>query len=264
MKLNSLGLQTELIFAKFDGEVQYKENYIVIKTPSNPNYYWGNSLIFNHSPKDCELDKWEKIFKKELTDPKIYHLTFAWDNNELGSHQQFIDSGYKLEKSVVLTTNKIKIPKKYNQQIKIKTIETENEWEEVINTIALTTQSKSLSFDKSKAFAHAQALRYQKMIQFGVGKWFGAFINEKLVGSLGVFKDQNLVRYQLVNTHPEFQRMGICGTLVFETAKYALEQMNAKNLVMIADEEYHAAKIYESVGFNPTENFYGFCKITKS
>jgi hypothetical protein len=33
--------------------------------------------------------------------------------------------------------------------------------------------------------------------------------------------------------------------------------MGAKTLVMVADENYHAAKIYESVGFRSTERQIG-------
>lgn len=47
--------------------------------------------------------------------------------------------------------------------------------------------------------------------------------------------------------------------MVFRSASYAFEKMGVKTLVMVADEEYHAAKIYESVGFVPTEKIVGVC-----
>ena len=39
--------------------------------------------------------------------------------------------------------------------------------------------------------------------------------------------------------------------------------MKVETLVMVADEEYHAAKVYESVGFRPTEKLLGLCKAEK-
>jgi hypothetical protein len=44
--------------------------------------------------------------------------------------------------------------------------------------------------------------------------------------------------------------------LVYQAAQFAFRQMQLKNLVMVADENYHAAKIYESVGFAPTTKEY--------
>ena len=95
--------------------------------------------------------------------------------------------------------------------------------------------------------------RYQKMSHAGLGHWFGAFLGSKLVGDLGLFVENGIGRFQNVTTHPDFRRRGICGTLVHAVATYALSNMGAKTLVMVADEAYHAAKIYESVGFKPTE-----------
>lgn len=44
------------------------------------------------------------------------------------------------------------------------------------------------------------------------------------------------------------------GTLVYRSAQYAFREMKLKQLVMCADQEYHAARIYESVGFRPVQN----------
>jgi predicted GNAT family acetyltransferase len=71
------------------------------------------------------------------------------------------------------------------------------------------------------------------------------------VADLGIYREGALGRFQSVETHPDFQRRGICGTLVYESARYALKKMGLTELVMVADENYHAAKIYESVGFVP-------------
>lgn len=62
-----------------------------------------------------------------------------------------------------------------------------------------------------------------------------------------------LARYQSVETHPEFRGRGLAGTLVHRVAAYGFDEMNARTLVMVADPEYLAIRIYRSVGFNDTE-----------
>ena len=70
---------------------------------------------------------------------------------------------------------------------------------------------------------------------------------------MGLFVEDGIGRFQSVKTHPGYRRRGICGTMVYAIARRGLETMGAETLVMIADAEYHAAKIYQSVGLRPTE-----------
>jgi len=50
MKVRSLGYRTDLIFPRFDGEIIDREGYLVIRTPTNPTYFWGNFLLFQNPP----------------------------------------------------------------------------------------------------------------------------------------------------------------------------------------------------------------------
>jgi predicted GNAT family acetyltransferase len=99
--------------------------------------------------------------------------------------------------------------------------------------------------------------RYRRMGQAGLGEWFGAFLDGRLVADLGVFTDGSVGRFQSVGTHPGYRRRGICGTLVHQASRHAFERIGVETLVMVADEHYFAAKIYESVGFQRTEKQVG-------
>jgi RimJ/RimL family protein N-acetyltransferase len=253
MKLRSKSYQTDLIFNDYDGELLDRGDYLVFKTPQSPNYFWGNFLIFSEAPQKGDFLKWQNIFNKEFTDPRIYHSTFAWDSPEgvLGDCSEFLENDYKLEKGVLLTTNKIVLPPKFNSQVSIKEIQSEAEWKKVVD-IQISTGMDALSREQLQNFYNSQAARYRGMIKHSMGIWFGAYLDNRLVGSLGIFSKGELGRFQLVSTDPQFQRQGVCRSLVYLTAKFALDHMGVKTLAMVADEEYHAAKIYESVGFVPT------------
>lgn len=95
------------------------------------------------------------------------------------------------------------------------------------------------------------------MTRAGLGLWFGAFLENRLVADLGVFTAGRIGRFQQVGTHPDYRRRGICGALVYQASRYAFDQMKLETLVMVADENYHAAKIYESVGFQAKEHQVG-------
>ncbi len=68
---------------------------------------------------------------------------------------------------------------------------------------------------------------------------------------MGLYFWQGVGRFQWVSTHPEFRQQGLCGTLVYHVATLGLK--NVESLVMVADIESVAARIYESVGFQKTE-----------
>ena len=76
-----------------------------------------------------------------------------------------------------------------------------------------------------------------------------------------MFTGHGVGRFQHVVTHPAYRRRGICGTLVYEIGSLALTRDDVDYLVMHADPDYHAARIYRSLGFQQTEFLYSLQKM---
>lgn len=91
------------------------------------------------------------------------------------------------------------------------------------------------------------------MAQAKRGTWLGAFLGEQLVGALGIFAEGELGRFQEVSTHPAYRRQGICGTLVYHASHYGFTQLGAQRLVIVTEEGYHAARVYQSAGYQQSE-----------
>jgi predicted GNAT family acetyltransferase len=90
-----------------------------------------------------------------------------------------------------------------------------------------------------------------------LGAWVRAFISHQLVANLGIFHNQMLGRFQSVQTHPDYRRRGIGGMMVFEATRYALTHFGIDTLVIVADIDSAPARLYGSVGFQPTEHQWG-------
>lgn len=258
MKLQSLGLRSELIFTDFDGQVEDRGAYLVVRTLTNPNFFWGNLLIFDRPPQISDFEEWTALFKKEFTDPSIYHMTFAWDSPQgiIGEISRFEANGFELEKKIVLATSSVNPPPKINHDLIVKPIHTDREWDQMMK-IQVDSAHDHLPRHEWESFYRSQSVRYREMAKAEMGYWFGGFLGDRLVGGLGVFHNGEIGRYQQVCTHPDYLRRGICGTLVYESGRYALSRMGLKQLVMCADPEYHAARIYESVGFKQVQTEHG-------
>ena len=256
MEVHSLGYRTDLIFPKFDGEIIDRGAYLVILTPSNPTFYWGNFLLFPNPPGKDDFGNWKRIFAEEIDSRlNVEHMAFGWDSVEgqLGEVKPFLDEGFNLNQSVVLDTHQVKIPPKYNREVMIRPITEDWEWEQAIQN-QIACRPPEFSLQGYQVFKRGQMERYRQMTRAGLGVWVGAFLEKQLVADLGVFVTDKIGRFQQVETHPEYRRRGICGTLVYRASCYALEHMGVNTLVMVADENYHAAKIYESIGFKPKEH----------
>jgi predicted GNAT family acetyltransferase len=79
-----------------------------------------------------------------------------------------------------------------------------------------------------------------------------------LVTQLGlVTASPGLARFQSVETHPDVRGRGLAGTLVHHASRYGFGGLGAQTLVMVADPEYVAIRVYRSVGFAVSENQLG-------
>lgn len=266
MEIKSLGFRSELIFLEFDGEVLDRGEYTVVRTLTNPGFYWGNLLIFDRAPVKGDYAKWVATFDREFADPRIKHKTFAWDSlaSEIGDVAEFEANNFKLEKNAVLSAkaNEIYRPQKYNSAIEIRQLKSgaepqaESDWYQNIE-LQTRTGEPHLTEAQWRDFSTQQSHRYREMIKAGRGAWFGAFLNNELVASLGLFHSNGVGRYQIVVTDENHRRQGIAATLVYEAAKYAFQNWNVQDLVMCADPDYFAIRIYESVGFKQTLTQHG-------
>ncbi len=261
MIVNSLAFKTDLFFHRFNGEVFDRDKYLCIRTPSNPSFFWGNLLYYSEPPTQTSYNDWTAQFTSQFSAMNVHHMTFAWDSidGSTGQPQEFLKNGFVLEESIVMVAEEIRRPSKVSTEFSIKPISTEEHWDAVISN-QVRCRASHFKEDLYWDFVRKKMANQRKMITAGKGKWMGAFLDDKLVGDLGIFVENGLERFQTVGTDPEFRRRGVCSTLVHETCLHAKKEMGAKTLVMVADPEYHAARIYESVGFEPREKHVGLYK----
>lgn len=255
MVIRSLGRRTDLIFARFSGTVIDRGSYTLVQTPSNPEFHWGNYIVFDHSPRMGSLSEWTAIFDRDFGYyPESHHYVFTWDTDadDKGETQEFFEAGFELDSAVVLTTSRLNEPPHLNSRVEVRRISSERDWSDVRALQVLCADPKFFN-DAYEEFVRRKVKDYKNMVEAGLGAWFGAFLGGKLIGDLGIFHENGVGRYQNVGTHPDHRRQGICGTLVYRAGQLALNEFKVDRLVMEADVDYHAARIYESVGFKRNE-----------
>jgi len=259
MTVSSLGYRTDLLFTGLDAVVTDCGDHCAIRTPTNPSFHWGNFLLFDSPPKSGDLERWQGLFAAEIgTPPLLPHFSFGWDssNGETGEVQQFLDAGYRMDQSAVLAANAVHRPTKYCEEVEVRPLAEDWEWQAALDA-QVASREPIYSEVGYRSYRIPKMTRYRKMSEAGIGHWFGAFLNGRLVGDLGLFVFEGLGRFQSVGTHPNFRRRGVCGALVYKAAECGLAVLGAETLVMVADIHYHAARIYESIGFSRVERQVG-------
>ena len=65
---------------RLDHVIEQRDGYLVVRSPGNPTYYWGNLLLFDEPPAAGDAPRWEALFEEAFADePRVRHRTFAWD-----------------------------------------------------------------------------------------------------------------------------------------------------------------------------------------
>jgi ribosomal protein S18 acetylase RimI-like enzyme len=269
-ELRTRFLATDIAVLGRHGKVTERDDYIVVEHVGSPHHYWGNMVIFPHPPAAGDRARWEAIFTAELP-AECYHRTFAWDtpvppgeDPPVGAMEEFIAAGYETEDvvSLVAGAGDIVRPPKFAADVEVVRMDPADDagWSELVE-LQVLSRDEGHSEESYRSYARDQARNRREMIAEGAGAWLAARVDDRYVADLGVFVfEGGLGRYQSVGTHPDYRRRGLCGRLVHDAGVLAFEQFGARELVMVADAEYHAARIYESCGFTPVERAIGICE----
>ncbi|WP_395695334.1 GNAT family N-acetyltransferase [Nocardioides sp.] len=250
MDIPSLAFRTDLSLARLAGsEVEDRGDHVVVRTPDNPDYYWGNYLFLPRPPTPDEVADWEEVFTR--TFPRCRHRAYgvAVADGARDDLAAFAAAGLETEAATVMTATAVHEPPRPNHEATYRPLTGDEDWEQ---QVGLWSAGEDVA--ATPDFVRAKVAGERRMTESGQGAWWGAFLGDRLLSSMGlVAADPGLARFQQVQTHPDARGRGLAGTLVHRVARYGFEELGARTLVMVADPEYLAIRIYRSVGFEGTE-----------
>ena len=262
MEARSLGWRTDLIFARFDGEVLARDDHRVVRTPHNPTFRWGNFLLFDHAPRAGEAARWLACFDAEIArrNPASRHLAFGVDGDaafELPA--DFVGAGLSMFSSTVLTMRReqLRTPRSaLGDGFRIRALQLPHDAAEAVELQVTSDAGRSEAEADYRLFRQRQMRRYEAMQRAGMGDWFGVFARTeggglRMVADCGLFRapGQRLGRFQHVGTHPLWRRRGLCSALIHAVCRRGFEALGLDTLVIVADPDDVAIGLYEALGF---------------
>ena len=268
MRIRSLNFATSIDVLPTGAIVEDRGPYVVVRSPSNPTHYWGNFLLYREPPVVGDRERWEHDFAREVKTGR--HLAFGWDitTGELGAaRDEFLEAGYELgrEATLVATPDGLRAHARASHDVRIRQLDPtpgvdEDGWAAAY-AVQLANRDEGHAEADYAAFLEARTSDRRKRFCAGQGAWFIAedAASGVAVASCGVIVTDGRARFQSVDVVEAARRRGVASRLVYEAGRAAVEQFGARQLVIVADVDYHALALYESLGFVPCEQSVGVC-----
>jgi ribosomal protein S18 acetylase RimI-like enzyme len=225
-----------------------RDGHTVVRTPDNPTFWWGNFMLLDAPPVPGSVAGWVRRFRAELPDADHVALGIDGTSGAAGAAEELAAAGLATERSTVLTTEVLRPPARPNRDFGVRALSGDHDWAAALALRAVCDGTGAQEF----AARNMAAMR--RASERGDGAWFGAFDGARMVAGLGVYTDgSGVARYQSVETDPGYRRRGLAGTLVHVAGRYALDHLGARTLVIVADPEYPAIRLYRAAGFTDAE-----------
>lgn len=253
MDIRSLGFRTDLRLLQMTGsEIEDRGTHLVVRTPANPTYFWGNFLLLKALPVLGGEREVVGAFHTEF--PLAEHVAIGVDGTEdmTEALRPFVEAGLEVNTGVVLTAAELVDPPALADDVVVRPLESDDDWEKRARlSHRLYAQTSEATFME---FARRRNDQERGLATRRIGQRFGAFVHDELVSTAGIFLTHaGVARFQSVETHTDHRRRGLAAAVVHAAGRHAVDQLRVQRLVIAADHDGDAIRIYRRLGFTDLE-----------
>jgi GNAT superfamily N-acetyltransferase len=235
-----LGWFTDLAVLRLGGsDIEERADHLVVRTPANPTYYWGNFILVTDAGAVDDAPRWLTLF--EETFPESAHRAIGLVA-EPTDDQAWLAQTLFIERADVLVTSAGVVCPPIADGYQARILAGPEDW-------SRSTRMRQLAFPEQDEFEERVTATRIAVSAGGELTWFGAFAGGELAAELGIaLCGDGVARYQSVLTHPDHRRRGLTSHLLGVAATHARSQ-GAEKLVIIADADTDAGRLYRAAGF---------------
>jgi len=246
--LISPGWKTDLDILEMSGSlITDFGDHLVVKTPHNPNYHWGNCILVMDPDSAAKAEKWVQRYSEVFPD----HSWLAIGLPQMPpSDEQWICHGVTLEQLDVLSTDTLPKQQPLAAGYTARIFQ-EHDWE----TLTKRELAEGLTeggYEPAviESFVLETNANRKQLVDSGKAAWFGAFFEGEMVANLGMVICGETGRYQSVETSISHRRKGLASHLLGLAAIWS-QDLGCKNWVIVTQETNDAGRVYRRAGFSP-------------
>ncbi|MFL6168067.1 MAG: GNAT family N-acetyltransferase [Ornithinibacter sp.] len=241
------GWATDLAILEHTGSrLEEHEDHLVVRTPDNPDFHWGNFVLVTDGDAVDDADRWVGVFGAAFPDagwmsvglPRMPAAPGRWSALGLG-----------LELEDVLSTRALPRPTPLAPGYTVRRLEGEDWEQDLARSVAENDATGAEDRTSFLRFARGQLLARQDLSARGLGAWFGAFTPDgALVADLGIVRCGSTARYQDVTTDEAHRRQGLASHLLGVAAQWAADS-GCEQWVIVTGATNPAGRVYRACGF---------------
>lgn len=248
------GWLTDLAVLRLGGaRVTDRGDHLVVSSPDNPGYHWGNFLLVTDAAARDDATRWTAAFAECF--PGADHLAIGLPAEPDPAAWGAV--GLRVSGDDVLSTVRVPELRGAPSGVHVAPIVAADQWQAAVRaTLDENARTEEHPAQEYRAFEEALARTRAGLVSGGVAAFFGAFVAGECVSQLGIVlcgpdaEGRQLARYQSVLTAQAHRGRGLAGHLVGVAARWA-EDRGARRWVIVAEADSAAGRLYRSLGFGP-------------
>lgn len=249
--IRSLAIASDVMVEFGRTEVVQRPGRVLLRTPSQPNFWYGNALVLPEFSPD--VDAQVAQFREDF--PGATHVCIQWDVPNLRADlSAFEAAGFDVDDSDVLVL--ATAPRRFDLPtgITARPLSSDRDWQQAEELQHRTgVDDDGYSEELHRAYLRDRMAARRAQVDAGTGVWFGAFDGDLLVADMGVYSDGRLARFQSVETRKSHRRRGICAALVGEVVSWTRDRFPQAEIMIVADRNGDPGRIYRRCGFELRE-----------
>jgi len=243
-----VGWATDVAVLRHSGSVvEDRGDHLVVRTPANPDYHWGNCILVLDERTVADAERWTGVFEAA-------HPHAGWVSvglvREPADATAWAARDVVIEGDDVLTSPGLPRSTPLPEGYTVRRI-AGDDWEQVVAAeIADNELTGAYEPGLHERFARAQTELRHRLSDADVAAFFGAFADGLLASSLGIVVCGATARYQSVGTDAGHRRRGLAAHLLGVAADWSAGK-GCDRWVIITEAGNPAGRLYRSVGFTP-------------
>jgi GNAT superfamily N-acetyltransferase len=240
--------ETELAIHHASGAVVSEfADHLVIRTPDNPQYHWGNFVLVFGAEWASDPDRCLALFDAAIPEADWVAIGLVDPPSDQQAWEQRGLEVDVLEALAGPPPAPEPLPAEYQARAF-----TAADWAaDVDRAIAANRRSGEYDDAAYTAFIHAQSRQRQELVRTGRGAWFGAFFEGALVADVGIVVSGSRARYQDVETDADHRGRGLAAHLISVAGAWAANR-GCQELVIVTESDNPAGRLYRRLGFQPS------------
>jgi GNAT superfamily N-acetyltransferase len=241
------GWATDLAILQLSGSViEDAGDHVVVRSPRNPRFHWGNCLFVTSPDTVGDADRWVATFRSAFPDATWTAIGLI----EMPEHPEpWVERGLTLELHDVLTTSTVPRQTPLANGYAVRRLNG-TDWARSQARMMSGHDGDGEGLDAYAEFAAAQTKTRRELSDRNVAAYFGAFAGEALVAELGIVNCGGGARYQSVGTDEGHRRQGLASHLLGVAARWAAD-VGCDRWVIVTEATNPAGVVYRRVGFEP-------------